>query len=100
MSDSEQTDSTAMKLLKEPTTHFFAMAVGIFVVYSISQIGNENVLEIDQREIDARIFMQEMAAGQELSEEQQQLVATTYVEEQILVREKSPGNSTVGKNKV
>ncbi len=87
MSDSEQTDSTAMKLLKEPTTHFFAMAVGIFVVYSISQIGNENVLEIDQREIDARIFMQEMAAGQELSEEQQQLVATTYVEEQILVRE-------------
>jgi len=31
--------------------------------------------------------MQEMAAGQELSEEQQQLVATTYVEEQILVRE-------------
>ena len=86
MSNSEQTDSTIKKLAKEPTMHFFAMAVGIFLVYSISQLGNENVLEIDQHEIDARIFMQEMAIGQELSEEQRQVIASTYVEEQILVQ--------------
>ena len=50
-------------------------------------MSNENILELDQREIDARIFMQEMTAGQPLTEEQRQLVATIYVEEQILVQE-------------
>ncbi|MBM89059.1 MAG: hypothetical protein CMQ41_11850 [Gammaproteobacteria bacterium] len=87
MSKLKQIDLTTMKITKEPMLHFFAMASAIFLIYGISQVGNENILEIDQREIDARIFMQEMAIGQELSEEQRQVVASTYVEEQILVQE-------------
>lgn len=87
MTDSEQTDPIGMKLVKEPTIHFFGMAAAIFLVYGIFQLGYENVLTIDQREIDARIFIQEMSIGQPLSEEQRQFVATTYVEEQILVQE-------------
>lgn len=87
MTDPKQNDSTLERLIREPTAHFFAMAVVIFLVYGISQLSNENVLELDQREIDARIFMQEVAAGQPLTEEQRQLIANAYVEEQILVQE-------------
>lgn len=75
------------KLLREPTVHFFIIAVLIFGLYAITQSENENLLEIDQREIDARIFMQELSRGEELSAEQKELVTAFYIEEQILVRE-------------
>jgi hypothetical protein len=67
--------------------HFFAIAIAIFAVYGISQSSNDKLLEIDQREIDARVFMQEMTRGEPLTEEQRQLITSLYVEEQILVRE-------------
>lgn len=73
--------------LHEPTLHFFVIAILIFVIYAITQSSNENVLEIDQGEIDARLFLQEMSLGEELSEEQRELVTAYYIEEQILVRE-------------
>lgn len=75
------------KLMKEPTVHFFIIALLIFALYAITQTGNQNLLEIDQREIDARIFMQELSRGEELSLEQRELVTAFYIEEQILVRE-------------
>lgn len=73
--------------LYEPTLHFFVIAILIFAIYAITQSSNENVLEIDQGEIDARLFLQEMSLGEELSEEQRELVTAYYIEEQILVRE-------------
>jgi len=73
--------------MREPIAHFFAIAVIIFALYAITQAGNENLLEIDQREIDARIFIQELSRGEELSVEQRDLVTAFYIEEQILVRE-------------
>jgi len=75
------------KLMGEPTVHFLFIALFIFSLYAITQSGNENLLEIDQREIDARIFMQELSRGEELSLEQRELVTAFYIEEQILVRE-------------
>ncbi|MDA0280908.1 MAG: peptidylprolyl isomerase [Proteobacteria bacterium] len=75
------------KLMREPSVHFFIIALFIFALYAITQSGNENLLEIDQREIDARIFMQELSRGEELSLEQRELVTAFYIEEQILVRE-------------
>jgi peptidyl-prolyl cis-trans isomerase C len=75
------------KLMREPTVHFLFIALFIFSLYAITQSGNENLLEIDQREIDARIFMQELSRGEELSLEQRELVTAFYIEEQILVRE-------------
>ncbi len=74
-------------VLQEPTLHFFLIAAAVFAVYALSRASSENLLEIDQREIDARVFMQEMARGEALSDEQRQLIANAYVEEQILVRE-------------
>lgn len=72
---------------REPTLHFFLIAAVIFTLYAVSQNRNENVLEISQREIDARIFLQEISSGTELSAEQRQFISSSYVEEQILVRE-------------
>lgn len=75
------------KLLREPTVHFFVIALFIFALYAITQSSTENLLELDQREIDARIFMQELSRGEELSPEQRELFTAFYIEEQILVRE-------------
>ena len=87
MTNSSLTDSKLKALLNEPTLHFFAIAVAIFALYAIFQSRGDKVLELDQREIDARIFMREMATGESLTEEQSQLIASLYVEEQILVQE-------------
>ena len=87
MTNSSLTDSKLKALLSEPTQHFFAIAVAIFALYAIFQSRGDKVLELDQREIDARIFMQEMASGESLTEEQSQLIASLYGEEQILVQE-------------
>ncbi len=67
--------------------HFFLIAMVIFGFYAASQSSSENLLEVDQRDIDARIFMQELSRGEELSAEQRDLVTAYYIEEQILVRE-------------
>ncbi|MDP6415578.1 MAG: peptidylprolyl isomerase [Gammaproteobacteria bacterium] len=87
MSESPSSESILRRLLREPTVHFFAIAIAIFAIYGISQSSNDKLLEIDQREIGARVFMQEMTLGEPLTEEQRQLITSLYVEEQILVRE-------------
>ncbi|MEX0964760.1 MAG: peptidylprolyl isomerase [Pseudohongiellaceae bacterium] len=74
-------------LVREPTVHFFIIALIIFALYAVARSSDENLLEIDQSAIDARIFMQELSRGEELSEEQRELVTAYYIEEQILVRE-------------
>ncbi|MDG2251405.1 MAG: peptidyl-prolyl cis-trans isomerase [Gammaproteobacteria bacterium] len=87
MNKIKQSNLVIQKLVQEPTVHFFLMAIVIFVIYAISQTNRENLLEVDQREIDARVFIQEMTTGQPLNDEQRQFIASNYVEEQILVRE-------------
>ena len=73
--------------MREPTLHFFLIAAVIFALYAITRGSNENILEISQREIDARIFLQELSRGEELSAQQRQIIRSSYVEEQILVQE-------------
>jgi hypothetical protein len=75
------------KLLSEPTLHFLLIAAGIFAFYSYQRSGQENLLEVSQREIDARVFMAEMSLGEQLNEEQLQAITAALVEEQILVAE-------------
>ena len=87
MTNSSKQETIIGKLTREPTAHFFVIAMVIFLIYGISTLNNGNLLEVDQREIDARIFMQEMATGQELTDEQREYIASSYVEEQILVKE-------------
>lgn len=87
MSDSTPGKTLVQKAMAEPTMHFFVIAVLIFALSALARIGDENVLEVDQREIDARIFMQEMATGEALTDEQREFVTASYIEEQILVQE-------------
>jgi len=87
--ESKPTDrpKAMQSFLREPTVHFFLLAGIIFLIYALIQANTDNVLEISQREIDARVFLQEMTTGEELTEQQRLLVSTIYIEEQILVRE-------------
>tara|TARA_Y100001970_G_scaffold281484_1_gene392358 strand:+ start:989 stop:1825 length:837 start_codon:yes stop_codon:yes gene_type:complete len=87
MKEPEKTKSLVDRLINEPTVHFFMIAVVVFIVYAISNLNRDDVIELDQREIDARVLMQEMVSGQPLTSEQQELIAASYVEEQILVKE-------------
>lgn len=87
MKEPEKTKNLVDQLINEPTVHFFAIAVVVFIVYAISNLSGDDVIELDQREIDARVLMQEMVSGQPLTPEQQEFIAASYVEEQILVKE-------------
>ena len=87
MKESEKTKNLVDQLINEPTVHFFVIAVVVFIVYAISNLNGDDVIELDQREIDARILMQEMVSGQPLTSEQQEFITASYVEEQILVKE-------------
>lgn len=75
------------QLLQEPTLHFLGIAVLVFIAYAVLNSSEGKQLEIDPREIQARIFMREMATGNALSEAEQQAVRDAYIEEQILVQE-------------
>ena len=87
MKEPEKTKNLVDKLINEPTVHFFVISVVVFIVYAISNLNGDDVIELDQREIDARILMQEMVSGQPLTSEQQEFITASYVEEQILVKE-------------
>ena len=87
MKEPEKTKNLVDQLINEPTVHFFVIAVVVFIVYAISNFSGDDVIELDQREIDARILMQEMVSGQPLTSEQQEFITASYVEEQILVKE-------------
>ena len=87
MANDEAHKSRWQVLAQEPTVHFFLIAILIFGFYGLSSLNQENVLELDQREIDARIFMQEMGSGAALSEQDKEFITARFVEEQILVRE-------------
>lgn len=73
--------------LREPTLHFIAIAALVFLAFAWFGEDDSNVLELDSGEIEARLFMAELNAGRELSEEQQKSIVNGYVEEQILVAE-------------
>jgi parvulin-like peptidyl-prolyl isomerase len=86
MSENVQPD-TIRWLMREPLVHFFLMALIIFALYGLSNRTQTVLLELDQADIDGRLFMQEMATGQALSEEQREYFTAAFVEEQILVQE-------------
>ena len=74
-------------LMREPLMHFFLMALIIFALYGLGNRTQTVLLELDQADIDGRLFMQEMANGQALSPEQREYFTAAFVEEQILVQE-------------
>jgi hypothetical protein len=87
MTDNLQKSSRLDRILAEPTSYFALIALGIFSFYALNQTSEEYRLELDQREIDARLFLQEVANGAELTPEQKQQATTAFIEEQILVKQ-------------
>ncbi len=87
MPENSPGQSRLRKLLREPMTHFAALAALLFGVYGISSLGGGELLEISQRDIDARIFTRELATGRELTDAERERVAALHIEERILARE-------------
>lgn len=87
MNSSNESPTLLSRALQEPTLHFFLIAALLFAVYAIRAGGGGQVLEVSQREIDARVFMQELASGEAVTEQQRELITALYIEEQILVEE-------------
>lgn len=84
---SRESSAVLQYWLREPTLHFFAIAAIIFAVYALNQSQTENVIEISQSEIDARIFLQELNRGAELTDAERDFITSTLIEERILVEE-------------
>lgn len=78
---------TLRSLIREPTLHFFLLAGLLFAIYAFNESRSGDILEVEQSEIDARIFLQELNSGQALTDEQREFITASYIEEQILVRE-------------
>jgi len=87
MTENSPGQSRLRKLLREPMTHFVALAALLFGVYGVSRLGGGELLEISQQDIDARVFLQELASGRELTDAEREQTAALHIEEQILVRE-------------
>ncbi len=87
MTQNLQHTSIFTRILAEPTSYFAVIAVLLFGFYTLSSNDEANRIEIDQREIDARLFLEEVSAGIELTAEQKQQAIDAYIEEQILVQE-------------
>jgi hypothetical protein len=85
--DQASAPSASQKLLQEPMLHFFLIGLLIFALYAFSQSSKEDLLEVNRSDIDARITMVEISSGEELSEDQRELLTARYIEEQILVQE-------------
>lgn len=79
--------STVKIWLAEPLLHFAIIATVIFICFALLNPADDKVLEISQREIDARVFLAEMASGEELTQEQIGTITGDYIEEQVLVTE-------------
>ena len=79
--------SASTKLLREPMTHFVALAALLFGVYGVFSLGRGEVLEVDQQDIDARVHLREMSVGRELTRDERDGMAALHIEEQILARE-------------
>lgn len=74
-------------LLREPLFHFTLIAALLFASFALFRSGSGKTIEISQREIDARIFLAEMASGEALAPNQIDTITQAYIEEQILVIE-------------
>ncbi|MFK7864972.1 MAG: peptidyl-prolyl cis-trans isomerase [Pseudohongiellaceae bacterium] len=78
---------TRAKLFAEPLFHFAIIAVVLFGSFNLLETKNKSPIEISQREINARVYIAELAAGQALRTANIESIRTNYIEQQILVRE-------------
>ena len=47
MKEPEKTKNLVDQLINEPTVHFFVIAVVVFIVYAISNLSGDDVIELD-----------------------------------------------------
>ena len=78
---------TLNRWLHEPLLHFIVLAGVVFGLYGISRDDDAYLIEVEQSEIEARIFLQELTSGEAASPAIREAITSLYLEEQMLVRE-------------
>jgi hypothetical protein len=78
--------AAAGSMLREPTFHFLLLAGLFFVVNAIAG-PRGRVLELDRRELMARILQIEASTGSPLTPDERRQLEEAYVDEQVLVTE-------------
>lgn len=76
-----------LRILREPTFHFLALAAGISFIYWIFNNNDTQPLEIDWQEVEARILVTELTQGRPASEQQRQEIEKLLIDDYILVME-------------
>lgn len=80
------------KLLSEPLLHFAVIALILFASFALLESRKGNSIHISQREINARVFMAELTAGNALTPIEIETIKKSYIEQQILVVEAKQRN--------
>lgn len=87
MTNQDSNNRQGNSILKEPLLHFALVAAVLFGISSLLQPNQQKTLEINQREIDARLALTEISSGRELTPQEQLDVEKLHIEELILVNE-------------
>lgn len=78
--------------LREPLTLFALVALGLFALTAVLQPSSEQAAEprqlvVDERALEAHLFLEELNNGEPLSRAQQDAATQGFIEEQVLVAE-------------
>lgn len=79
--------SPLARLMREPLTYFVGLAVLLFAVAELAERVGVDVVEIDRRDVEARILQMERAQGSALTEDERRRAELGYIDEVILARE-------------
>ena len=79
--------SVLRSLAQEPLSAFALVAAALFAVNALLQPDESRMLIIDNTEIEARLFLDELNSGETPSAEAVARVTQAYIEEQVLVAE-------------
>jgi hypothetical protein len=76
-----------LRILKEPTFYFLALAAAISFFYWVFNNNESQPLQIDWQEVEARIMVNELTQGYPTSEQQRQEIEVNLINDYILVME-------------
>ncbi|MCB1671721.1 MAG: peptidylprolyl isomerase [Gammaproteobacteria bacterium] len=76
-----------LRILREPTFHFLALAAGISLFYWLFNNDDSRPLQIDWQEVEARIVVTELAQGYPATDEQKQEIENLLIDDYVLVME-------------
>ncbi len=79
--------SPLARVMREPLTYFVGLAILLFAFAELAERVGADVVEIDRRDVEARILQMERAQGSALTDDERRRAELGYIDEVILARE-------------